>query len=73
MSFCPLFKNGYFGICTASGSNHVPSIAEMEQYCFSENFLCPIFELYTTKKYQGSSPGMKYAHITGLNANPSEK
>ena len=73
MSFCPYFKNGYFGVCAASGSNHVPSIAEMEQYCFSENFLCSIFELHTTKKYQSTSPGIKHVHIPGLSANPLEK
>ena len=72
MSYCPFFKNGYFGVCTASGSNHVPSIAEMEEYCFSENFLCPYFELYNTKKY-GSASGMKYTHIPVASANPSEK
>ena len=30
VSSCPYFKNGYFGVCTASESNHVPLIAEME-------------------------------------------
>ncbi len=71
MSFCPFFKNGYFGVCTASGSNYVPSIAEMEQYCFNENFLCPIFELYTTKQNPGTVP-LKRADIA-LSANPLEK
>lgn len=44
MNGCPYFKKGYFGACTASRSPHIPSIAEMEQYCFREHFLCPIFE-----------------------------
>lgn len=31
---CPYFKEGYFGICVAPDAIHVPSIAEMETYCF---------------------------------------
>ena len=42
---CPYFKDHYFGFCTRSSSPHVPSIAEMEEHCFTESFsLCPIFE-----------------------------
>jgi hypothetical protein len=49
MGFCRYFKKGYFGVCTASESNHVPGIAEMGRYCLKENFLCPIFELHASK------------------------
>jgi len=49
MSFCPFFKNGYFAVCNASGSDHVPSIADMEEYCFKDHLLCPVFDLHTIK------------------------
>jgi len=68
MSYCPFFKNGYFGVCAASGSNHVPSIAEMEEYCFREHTVCPIFENYTTKKYCGSTRGMNRTKTPGPGA-----
>ncbi len=39
---CPYYKEGYFGVCTASESTHVPNIEKMETYCFSECYrLCP--------------------------------
>jgi hypothetical protein len=42
---CPYFTDYYFGFCTRSITPHVPSIAEMEHYCFQEGFqFCPIFE-----------------------------
>lgn len=42
---CRCFKEDLFGICVASESPHVVSIAEMENYCFKETFkYCPIFE-----------------------------
>lgn len=74
MSFCPYFKNGYFGSCTASSSNYVPSIAEMERYCFGDNSLCSILEVHTAKKYQTAPAERKYAaQVIGVGANPSEK
>ena len=72
MSYCPFFKNGYFAVCTASGSNHVPRIAEMEEYCFKDNILCPAFDLYTVKKQFGARADMKPACIP-LNAQSPEK
>ncbi|HBR21233.1 MAG TPA: hypothetical protein DD713_01485 [Nitrospiraceae bacterium] len=72
MSFCPFFKRGYFAVCTASGSNHVPSIAEMEQYCFRETSLCPAFEDYTAKSCFSARPDMKPAGVS-LSADSSEK
>ncbi len=50
MSFCPYFKNGYFGTCTASASNHIPTIAEMEDHCFGESRSCSFFMAATSKK-----------------------
>jgi len=48
---CPYFKDHYFGFCTRSNSSYVPSIAEMEDYCFTDGFTsCPIFETQTTKE-----------------------
>jgi hypothetical protein len=50
---CHYFKKGYFGVCTASELSHVPSIAEMEHYCFREYYrICPIFEDFMTKRTQ---------------------
>jgi hypothetical protein len=72
MSFCPFFKNGYFAVCAASGSNHVPSIAEMEQYCFKENFLCPAFDLYTTRNSFSDHNGIRPVGIP-LSAQSPEK
>jgi hypothetical protein len=41
---CPYFKEGYFGICDAPDSIHVPSIAEMESFCFKAHYAaCPNF------------------------------
>lgn len=42
---CLYFTESYFGFCTRSDSPYVPSIAEMEYYCFKDSFtLCPLFE-----------------------------
>ncbi len=39
---CPHFKEGYFGICVAPNAVHVPSIAEMENFCFRVRYEdCP--------------------------------
>ena len=61
MGSCYYFKKGYFGVCSASESDHVPSIAEIEQYCFKENYrLCPIFKVYTLKRYQCNKTEMDH-------------
>ena len=42
---CPCFIEDYFGVCTASKVPYIPSIAELERYCFNVNFkLCPVFK-----------------------------
>jgi hypothetical protein len=47
---CPYFTEDYFGFCARSNSPYVPSIAEMERYCFKDSFtFCPIFEASSTK------------------------
>ena len=47
---CPYFKDHYFGFCTRSGSPYVPSIAEMEEHCFTESFSsCPVFEAHAVQ------------------------
>jgi hypothetical protein len=39
---CPYFKEGYFGICVAPDAIHVPSIDEMERFCFRSWYsICP--------------------------------
>jgi len=41
---CPYFKEGYFGICVAPDAIHVPSIAEIETFCFRVFYeSCPKF------------------------------
>lgn len=41
---CPYFKEGYFGICDAPDAIHVPSIVEMESFCFKAHHkACPNF------------------------------
>lgn len=41
---CPYFREGYFGICVAPDSVHVPAISEMESYCFRTHYgTCPHF------------------------------
>ncbi len=48
---CPYFEDAYVGVCNASDFPYVPSIAEMEQYCFKENhWFCPTFEAGVLKK-----------------------
>jgi hypothetical protein len=40
---CPYFKESCFGTCGARDAIHVPSIDEMERFCFSSwYFTCPI-------------------------------
>jgi len=41
---CPYFKEGYFGICVAPDAIHVPSIGEIETFCFRVFYeSCPKF------------------------------
>jgi hypothetical protein len=50
---CHYFKKGYFGICTASALSHVPSITEMENFCFKEYYrICPIFADFMARRSQ---------------------
>lgn len=57
---CHYFQKGYFGVCTASELGHVPSITEMENYCFKKHYsVCPIFEDFITKRYKSGETGMK--------------
>ena len=66
MSFCPYFKNGYFGSCTASVSNHIPTIAEMEDYCFGESQRCSFFAAATLKKGLGAALDTKHDRMMKL-------
>ena len=72
MAFCRYFKKGYFGVCTASESSHVPGIGEMERYCLKENFLCPIFELYVSRNIDVTHR-VEQAGMSILSMNPSSK
>lgn len=63
---CHYFRKGYFGVCTASESGHVPSIAEMENYCFKKHYsICPIFEDFITKRYRSGEAEMKQLACPG--------
>jgi hypothetical protein len=66
MSSCHFFKKGYFGVCSASESEHIPSIDDMDRYCFKENVLCPIFEIHNAKKYQPDKIIILDTACTGL-------
>jgi hypothetical protein len=47
---CPYFRENYFALCARSDSPYVPSIAEMEDHCFKEEFYsCPIIEASSAK------------------------
>ena len=52
MASCHFFQKGYFGKCSACESEHIPSIADMDKYCFKENARCPIFEIHNAKECQ---------------------
>jgi hypothetical protein len=39
---CPYFRESDFGICVALNAIHVPSIDEMERFCFRSSYsICP--------------------------------
>lgn len=39
---CNYFHDETFGFCSADGNGHVPTIYEMERYCFSKYYrTCP--------------------------------
>ena len=57
---CHYFKKGYFGICTASELSHVPSISEMESFCFREYYRnCPIFADFTVRRSRSGEADRK--------------
>jgi hypothetical protein len=35
---CPCLRQEYVGVCAASGFPHVPSVAQMETYCFKKSY-----------------------------------
>ncbi len=72
MTCCPYFKNGYFAVCIASGSNHIPSIAEMEQYCFRDHLLCPAFDL-GSEKIPLKAPAEMKTLGSAMSTNASDK
>ncbi len=44
---CPYFNEMYVGVCEALEEPYVPTIGELEQFCFREHYRsCPIFEAY---------------------------
>ncbi len=40
---CHYFKEDYAIFCSAKVFAHVPGISEMEQFCFKDFSVCPIF------------------------------
>ena len=62
---CPYFKEGYFGICVAPDAIHVPSIAEMETWCFRVSYeSCPKFP-GEQAGYQKGEPLSPKSHFAG--------
>ncbi len=58
---CPYFRTSYFGVCVAEGSIHVPSIDEMERFCFRSWYsTCP------------NIIGLKDAHNSGKHSTHSD-
>ncbi len=55
---CPYFKEGIFGICVAPDAIHVPSISEMEKFCFRSWYgSCPNL---ATKTFSGDAERTVY-------------
>ena len=51
MMTCPYFEDAYVGVCNASDFTYVPTINEMEHYCFKEHYRsCPTLESSLSKK-----------------------
>ena len=69
MSYCPFFKNGYFAACVATTPSHVPSIDEMEQFCFDEDSLCPVFESYKATNFSSAGTITKPAGLLAIQSN----
>ena len=66
MGSCHFFKKGYFGKCSAAESEYIPSIADMDRYCFRENARCPVFETHNAKKCQNNGNMMQKLAFTGI-------
>jgi len=41
--FCHYFSEDYVGFCSASEFLYVPTISEMEELCFKDFRVCPIY------------------------------
>ena len=42
---CPCFITDYIGFCRETDRMYIPSIAEMEEFCFTRNFVaCELFK-----------------------------
>ncbi len=61
---CPYFKEGTFGICVAPDAIHVPSINEMEKFCFRSWYgTCPNL---TDKEYRETEKITHYAPASSV-------
>jgi hypothetical protein len=50
---CIHFKKGFFAVCSASDSGHVPGIYEMERFCFKNNGIdCPLSDVPGEETYK---------------------
>ncbi len=60
---CPNFKEGIFAICVAPDAIHVPSISEMEKYCFRSWYgTCPNL---ASQAYLGDADTSLHHEIVG--------
>jgi len=60
---CPYLREATFGICVAPDAIHVPSIAEMEKFCFKTRYeTCPNF---TDKEYSRETEPILHRGMVG--------
>ncbi len=65
---CPYFRESYFALCARSNSAYVPSIAEMEQYCFKDEFyFCPVIKASLAKNEISRSDSLSFRRISSRN------
>lgn len=50
---CPYFREDGFGACVALDDIHIPSIDEMERFCFRSSYsICPNLKLSNSPEKQ---------------------
>jgi len=68
---CRYFNEDCAGFCTAAEFSHIPSIDEMEQFCFKNFRSCPILDLFKENqkgKIYWAMPPRKISKISSAGA-----